>query len=243
MTTQSQSLPVIKNRAIVRAVALAVGGALALALLMIGLLLALLLTTTTIGHEILVNLTALTGLSALTPWEFSRAAGTVAYLLLAGSTVWGVLLSTRLLKEFVPGHLALAMHNILSWLAIAFTAFHALALLLDNYFDFSLINLLLPFSGPYQPFWVGLGIIGLYISIISTLSFYVRKQMGQTWWRRLHLTTYVAFVLATAHGVMAGTDSGNRRHAAGLPGQRPAGAFSDQLPCAGQPRGDRAPGS
>jgi hypothetical protein len=30
-----------------------------------------------------------------TPWYFTRSAGTVAYLLLASSTIWGLLLSTK----------------------------------------------------------------------------------------------------------------------------------------------------
>ena len=39
-------------------------------------------------------------------------------------------------------------------------------------------------------------------------SFYVRRQIGQRAWRTLHYVTFLAFLGATAHGVMAGTDSG-----------------------------------
>ena len=144
-----------------------------------------------------------------TPWYFSRSAGTVAYLLLAGSTVWGLLLSTKLIKEMVPAALALAMHNILSWLAVLLTGLHALALLWDSFYTYTLADLTVPFVGPYRPGWVGLGIIGFYLMFLTSLSFTFRKQIGQKRWRQLHYATFAVYILATVHGAMAGTDSGN----------------------------------
>ena len=144
-----------------------------------------------------------------TPWYFSRSAGTVAYLLLAGSTIWGLLLSTKLIKEMVPAALALAMHNILSWLAVLFTGLHALALLWDSFYTYTLADLTVPFVGPYRPGWVGLGIIGFYLMFLTSLSFNFRKQIGQKRWRQLHYATFGVYILATLHGVMAGTDTAN----------------------------------
>lgn len=164
-----------------------------------------LLTGTSLGAQ----LTSLLGITAQTPWYFSRSAGTVAYLLLAGSTIWGLLLSTKIVKETIPASLALAMHNILSWLAIIFTGAHALALLFDNYYTYTLADLTVPFIGPYLPGWVGLGIIGLYLMLLTSISFYFRKQIGQKLWRQLHYLTFIAYIFATVHGAMAGTDSGN----------------------------------
>ncbi|MCC6607466.1 MAG: ferric reductase-like transmembrane domain-containing protein [Anaerolineae bacterium] len=144
-----------------------------------------------------------------TPWYFTRSAGTVAYLLLASSTIWGLLLSTKLLKDHIPAALSLAMHNILSWLAVVLTSLHALALLWDSYYSYSLADLTVPFIGPYKPGWVGLGIIGFYLMFLTTLSFNFRKQIGQKRWRQLHYLTFGVYLLATVHGVTAGTDSGN----------------------------------
>jgi sulfoxide reductase heme-binding subunit YedZ len=39
-------------------------------------------------------------------------------------------------------------------------------------------------------------------------SFALRRRIGARAWRRLHWATYAVFAAATAHGVMAGTDSG-----------------------------------
>ncbi|MCA9919475.1 MAG: ferric reductase-like transmembrane domain-containing protein [Anaerolineales bacterium] len=148
-------------------------------------------------------------LTEKTPWYFTRSAGTVAYLLLAGSTIWGLLLSTKLLKETIPAALSLAMHNILSWLAVVLTGLHALALLWDSYYTYTLSDLTIPFIGPYRPGWVGLGIIGFYLMFLTSLSFNFRKQIGQKRWRQLHYATFAVYILATVHGVMAGTDTAN----------------------------------
>jgi methionine sulfoxide reductase heme-binding subunit len=44
--------------------------------------------------------------------------------------------------------------------------------------------------------------------LLVYVSFGLRKRIGMRNWRRLHWTTYGAFAGATAHGLMAGTDSG-----------------------------------
>ena len=140
-------------------------------------------------------------------WYVVRASGTVAYLTMTGSMLWGLLLSSKVIKDVVPPALSLAMHNTLSWIALGLTVLHALALLFDNYYTFTVGNLLIPFTGPYSPLWVGLGIIGFYLMLLTTLSFYVRKQIGQKNWRRLHYATFGAYLLTTVHGLMAGTDA------------------------------------
>lgn len=140
-------------------------------------------------------------------WYLARASGTVAYLTMTASMLWGLLLSSKLVKDIVPPALSLAMHNTLSWIALGLTVFHAVALLFDHYYTFTVANLLIPFTGPYSPLWVGLGIIGFYLMLLTTLSFYVRKQIGQKNWRRLHFVTFGIYLLVTVHGLAAGTDA------------------------------------
>lgn len=179
-------------------VAIALAGA--LGLLLTGWLFLNLFTSQTLMQAL--------SITEKTPWYFARAAGTVAYALLAASTLWGLLLSTRLLKDAIPANLSLALHNILSWLALLFTGLHALALLWDSYYTYTLADLTVPFIGPYRPGWVGLGIIAFYLMFVTSLSFSFRKQMGQKRWRQLHYATFLVYLLATAHGLLAGTDSG-----------------------------------
>jgi DMSO/TMAO reductase YedYZ heme-binding membrane subunit len=151
--------------------------------------------------------TLLLDLSTKTAWYFTRSSATVAYMLLVGSTIWGLLLSSKLIKESVPPVLSLAMHNLLAWLAIIFSGLHGFTLLFDTYYRYMPADLLIPFTGPYRPGWVGIGVISFYLMILISASFYWRKHIGQTWWRRLHLLTLPLYVLITIHGLMAGTDS------------------------------------
>ncbi len=149
------------------------------------------------------------GLAQVAPkaaWHLSRSTAVVAYLLLTGSVAWGLVVSTKIAKDITPAPLSLAMHNIMSWLAFGLAGIHALLLLFDSYFTYTLSDLLLPFTGPYRPFWVGLGVIGLYVVGLASVSFSWRNWLGQKGWRIIHHLTFPAYVLITLHGLMAGTD-------------------------------------
>lgn len=141
------------------------------------------------------------------PWYLTRASGAVGYLLLAASTIWGLLLSTKLVKATIPAALSLAMHTYLSWMAVAVTAFHAFILLFDSYFTYTVADIVTPFVGPYKPMWVGLGTVSFYVMLLTSASFYMRRWIGQTHWRRLHYLTFLVYWVVTLHGWVAGTDA------------------------------------
>ncbi|HQY91980.1 hypothetical protein [Caldilinea sp.] len=140
-------------------------------------------------------------------WYAIRASGVVSYLLLAASAVWGILLSGRLVKVRVSPALALELHTYLSWTAIGMTIYHAYLLLFSSFFDYRVVDLLIPFLGPYEPLAVGLGVIGIYLMLLTSISFYGVQRIGYKTFRRLHYLTYVAFGLATVHSWLAGTDT------------------------------------
>ena len=140
-------------------------------------------------------------------WNISRSGGVVAYLLLALSTIWGLLLSSKLLPKAIHPAVTLAIHNYLGWTSAAFAVFHGLALLWDSYYEFSLSTILLPFGAPYRPLWVGMGVATFYMLLLTSGSYYLRRWIGQKNWRRLHYLTFLAYVGATLHSWQAGTDS------------------------------------
>ena len=47
------------------------------------------------------------------------------------------------------------------------------------------------------------------MSIALIASFYLKNLVSRKVWRAFHFVTYLAFVLAMVHGVMAGTDTSN----------------------------------
>jgi len=140
-------------------------------------------------------------------WYMARAGGITAYLLLWLSVMWGLFLSTKLSQSWLPAPIAYGLHEFLSILTRLFMSGHALVLLADTYIDFNLWHLVLPFTALYEPLWTGLGTLALYLAALMTGSFYIRKQIGQRTWRLLHYLTFITYLLALGHGLMAGTDS------------------------------------
>ena len=50
---------------------------------------------------------------------------------------------------------------------------------------------------------------GFYPLALVALSFYVRSWLSNRAWRTVHLLSYGVYLMALAHGVMSGTDSGS----------------------------------
>jgi sulfoxide reductase heme-binding subunit YedZ len=140
-------------------------------------------------------------------WYSSRVLGFLAYGALVVSVLYGLLLSTGILDRVAHRAVSLTLHQDLSAIAIGLTGFHGALLALDTYVPQTVRQLVIPFAGPYRPEWVGIGQIAFYLMVVVYASFYVRRRIGQRAWRLLHYTTLLAFLGATAHGVMSGTDS------------------------------------
>jgi sulfoxide reductase heme-binding subunit YedZ len=141
-------------------------------------------------------------------WLLARATGIVAYVLLTVSVLAGLLVKSRPFGTKIKPAVAVDMHRTLVLLSLTALAGHGLALVLDHTVEIALLDLLVPGTAPYRPFWTGLGVLAGELMLIVYLSFGLRKRIGVRNWRRLHWTTYGAFAGATAHGLMAGTDSG-----------------------------------
>jgi sulfoxide reductase heme-binding subunit YedZ len=141
------------------------------------------------------------------PWYVTRISALLAYLALAASVVYGLLLSTRILDRIAHRAVSFTLHQDLASIGLALALVHGAVLMIDRSVPFSPLEVVVPFMGPYRPLWVGIGQIAMGLTIVVLVSFYVRKRIGQKTWRRVHYLSFLAFVAATVHGLMAGTDS------------------------------------
>ena len=141
-------------------------------------------------------------------WYMSRISGLLAYLLVWGSTVWGLMLSTKVVKSWVSPALTISVHEYLSWLGLGFGLFHALILLGDSYISFTLTHVFVPFTSPFESVWVGIGTLSLYLYALILGSFYVRKQIGHKVWRMFHYLSFILYIKVAAHSIAIGSDSG-----------------------------------
>jgi predicted ferric reductase len=144
--------------------------------------------------------------SAQVFWFAARASGIVAWALAAGSVVWGLAFSTRLLGGRPRPAWLFDLHRFLGGLALCFVTVHVLAVLADSYVHFSLLNVLVPLTGGWHPLAVAWGILGLYLLLAVELTSLARARLPRTLWRRTHYASFVVFAATTVHGLSAGTD-------------------------------------
>ena len=146
---------------------------------------------------------------SLLAWYSVRVLGFMAYLVVAGSVIYGLLLSTKILDAIAHRPVSFALHKDLAVAGVVLAVLHATILLADTSYAFSPRAILVPFASPYAAVWVGIGQLTFYGLAVITASFYVRRQIGQRAWRLLHYLTFLVFVGATGHGITAGSDSGS----------------------------------
>ena len=139
-------------------------------------------------------------------WYVARSGGIVAWALLAGSVLWGLALSTKVMRGRPRPNWILDLHRFLGGLALLFTGIHVGSLILDSYVHFGLVEVLVPFTGTWHPAAVAWGVIGLYLLLAVELTSLLRKRISKRTWRLTHYLSFPLFLLTTVHALSAGTD-------------------------------------
>jgi DMSO/TMAO reductase YedYZ heme-binding membrane subunit len=139
-------------------------------------------------------------------WYTARSAGIVAWALAAASVVWGLLLSSRVFGRRPKPSWLLDLHRYLGGLAVVFTAVHVVAIMADSYVSFGLTDVLVPLATSWHPVAVAWGIVGMYLLIAVEVTSLLRHRMPTRLWRRVHYLSFPLLVLASVHGLTAGTD-------------------------------------
>jgi methionine sulfoxide reductase heme-binding subunit len=154
-------------------------------------------------------------------WYFARSAGIVAYLLLSSSVLLGVLMAGRTRFTW-PRFAVEEVHRFLAILTGVFIALHGGSLLLDRVVPISLAEELVPFTSPYRPLAVGLGVCAMELVAAVGITNALRSHLPYATWRKLHYLTLPTWLLASVHGVLAGTDAGDPWFAALVAGSSAA---------------------
>lgn len=139
-------------------------------------------------------------------WYVARASGLLSWALLAAAVLWGLALSSRVFGRRPRPAWLLDLHRYLGGLAVVFVGVHVGAILLDTYVHFGLVDVLVPFAGTWHPAAVAWGIVAMYLLLAVELTSLARQRLPLRVWRRVHYASFPLFVLATVHGLTAGTD-------------------------------------
>ncbi len=141
-------------------------------------------------------------------WIAARASGLTAYVVVTCSVLAGLVLKSRPLGTLLRPKAVTETHRMLALMALIATTVHGAALLLDPTLHLRWYGLFAPGYVPYRPVWTGVGVAGAELMVLVYASFSMRKRIGVANWRRLHWVTYGLFAAFTAHGLLAGSDSG-----------------------------------
>lgn len=145
-------------------------------------------------------------MTAQLTWYVARSSGLLAWTLLTASVLWGLLLSTKILGRAPRPSWLLDLHRYLGGLATLFTVLHVVAIIVDGYVSFSVVDVLVPLASTWKPGPVAWGVVSLYLLLAVELTSLARHRLPRPLWRATHMASFPLFVMATVHGVTAGTD-------------------------------------
>lgn len=142
-------------------------------------------------------------------WYLTRASAMLAWALLTLSVVWGILLSTRILRRIDnPGWLQ-DLHRYLGGLSVVMVLLHMVTLMLDGWLQFSPVEVLVPFATDFRPFAVALGVIAFYLLIAVQGTSMIMHRLPRKFWKSLHYASYATVLLVSFHAGLSGTDVGS----------------------------------
>jgi DMSO/TMAO reductase YedYZ heme-binding membrane subunit len=140
-------------------------------------------------------------------WYLARSSGIVAWGLLTASVVLGLVLSTRALGRRPAPAWTADLHRGIGGMAVTFTALHLLGLIADSTVEFGVADLLVPFASTWRPGAVAWGILSFYLLAAVEVSSLLRRRLSTRLWRWIHLTSFLLYIVATAHLLTSGTDA------------------------------------
>jgi predicted ferric reductase len=142
------------------------------------------------------------------PWYIARSSGMIAWSLLGASVLWGLAITTKVLRGRPRPSWLLDMHRYLGGLATVFVAVHVGAILADTYVRVSALAVLIPFASRWRPSAVAWGTAGLYLLLAVELTSLLRARLPKRVWRVIHFASFPLFGVATIHALTAGSDAG-----------------------------------
>jgi sulfoxide reductase heme-binding subunit YedZ len=139
-------------------------------------------------------------------WIVARSTGTAALVALVLSVLSGMALRSGALAWLSHNRGVRAVHDLVSVLWLPLAIAHVIALMLDPYAKIGFADLIIPFLVSYGSLAIGLGTISLQLIVVVLVSTWLRSSLTQQGWLAIHRLSYLAFVAAFAHGLLAGTD-------------------------------------
>jgi sulfoxide reductase heme-binding subunit YedZ len=141
-------------------------------------------------------------------WYASRATGLISLVVLTAVVLLGISGVARLDTAAWPRFAVARLHRNISLLVVVFLAVHIATAVLDGYVDIRWLDVVVPFTGSYQPLWLGLGAVALDLLVALVVTSLLRVRLGLRGWRSVHWAAYACWPAAVVHGFgIGGKDS------------------------------------
>ncbi|TFD54062.1 2Fe-2S iron-sulfur cluster binding domain-containing protein [Cryobacterium frigoriphilum] len=141
-------------------------------------------------------------------WYVTRASAIIAWALMTGSVLWGILLSTRVLRRIDSPAWLQDLHRYLGGAALVMVGLHLVSLMLDPWLKFTAAEALVPFATDFKPLPVALGILAFYLLVAVQGSSLLMQRLPRRFWKFLHRASYLTVLLVSLHAGFTGTDVG-----------------------------------
>jgi methionine sulfoxide reductase heme-binding subunit len=141
-------------------------------------------------------------------WYVGRGTGVASLLLLTVVVVLGIATRSGRAAFGLPRFAVAAVHRTASLLSVVFLVIHVGSLYFDPYAQLRLVDFILPFTGAYRPFWLGLGTLGLDLIAALVVTSLLRHRIGRRSWRAVHWLAYLSWPVALSHALGNGSDNG-----------------------------------
>ncbi|HKV32603.1 MAG TPA: ferric reductase-like transmembrane domain-containing protein [Candidatus Dormibacteraeota bacterium] len=139
-------------------------------------------------------------------WYATRGAGVVTLVLLTGVVVLGIASAMRWQTASWPRFLTTGFHRNLALATLIFLALHIVTAVVDPFTALGWQAALIPFSSSYRRFWLGLGVVAIYLLLAIAVTSLLRPIFGPRTWRLVHWLAYLMWPVAVIHGMGTGTD-------------------------------------
>jgi DMSO/TMAO reductase YedYZ heme-binding membrane subunit len=148
----------------------------------------------------------------LTPklsWYVARTSGLVAWAVVTASILFGLALTSRLIRRKGAPAWLLSVHRFLGVLSVTFTTVHLAALWADNFVQLGPREFLVPMASTWRPGAVTWGVVAMYMLVAIELTSLGMRKLPRRLWHAIHLLSFPMFAMATVHGVQSGADTSN----------------------------------
>lgn len=142
-------------------------------------------------------------------WFATRGAGLMTWAVAAGSVIFGLLMSSKIMGKQPGFPWLLDVHRFFSTLTAVFLALHLVTLWADSYVDFGFREFFVPHTSEWRRGAVTWGVLSMYLMIAVELTSFVRDRIPSRAWHGIHLLSYVSLVFGSVHAWQAGSDVRN----------------------------------